>query len=63
MRSDSSADVFGQLTDQLMTYNVRGSIGEPVVTASLGKPGQPSSTTEEDDTPKTEEAPAKGDGG
>jgi hypothetical protein len=27
----------GQITDQIMTYNVRGRVGDPKISAQLGK--------------------------
>lgn len=36
----SVGDVLGQITDQIMTYNVKGPIGDPKVTTSVGKSGK-----------------------
>lgn len=49
-------DVFGKLTDQIMTYNVRGALGNPTVTASVGKRGSPNATDTADDT-STDDTP------
>lgn len=58
----SVGDIFGKITDQIMTYNVRGPIGDPVVTTSIGKRGAPRPDAPKTDAPDSEAPKNEGDG-